>query len=308
VIGATYPERIALPASFLIKPLIFIGKPAIWFVNLFVRGLLSLLRIRTGTGVRDMRISPDELRSMVMESGNFIPVKHKSILLNLFDLERVTVEDVMTPRSQVESLNLSVPVDEIKHQLTTCYHNKLLVHEGEINKVVGILHVRKAMALLNQVDELTVEHFRELLTLPYFIPPETDLFTQLQYFQENQERLAVIVDEYGEVQGLVTLDDIIEEMVGEFTTSTPGATRADQFGWDKKGECLLEGSISLRDVNKRLDLNLPIDGPKTLNGLLLELLQEIPEASVSLKISGCVIEIVQVQEQVIKMVKLHRPS
>jgi Mg2+/Co2+ transporter CorB len=228
-------------------------------------------------------------------------------LLNLFDLERVTVEDVMTPRSQVESLNLSVPVDEIKHQLTTCYHNKLLVHEGEINKIVGILHVRKAMALLNQVDELTVEHFRELLTPPYFIPPETDLFTQLQYFQENQERLAVIVDEYGEVQGLVTLDDIIEEMVGEFTTSTPGATRADQFGWDKKGECLLEGSISLRDVNKRLDVNLPIDGPKTLNGLLLELLQEIPEASVCLKISGCVIEIVQVQEQVIKMVKLYRP-
>jgi Mg2+/Co2+ transporter CorB len=266
-----------------------------------------MLRIRTGTGVRDMRISPDELRSMVVESGNFIPVKHKSILLNLFDLERVTVEDVMTPRSQVESLNLSVPVDEIKHQLTTCYHNKLLVHEGEINKIVGILHVRKAMALLNQVDELTVEHFRELLTPPYFIPPETDLFTQLQYFQENQERLAVIVDEYGEVQGLVTLDDIIEEMVGEFTTSTPGATRADQFGWDKKGECLLEGSISLRDVNKRLDVNLPIDGPKTLNGLLLELLQEIPEASVSLKISGCVIEIVQVQEQVIKMVKLYRP-
>jgi Mg2+/Co2+ transporter CorB len=307
VIGATYPEKIALPASFLIKPLIFIGKPAIWFVNLFVRGLLSLLRIRTGTGVRDMRISPDELRSMVVESGNFIPVKHKSILLNLFDLERVTVEDVMTPRSQVEALNLSVPVDEVKHQLTTCYHNKLLVHEGEINKVVGILHVRKAMALLNQVDELTVEHFRELLTPPYFIPPETDLFTQLQYFQENQERLAVIVDEYGEVQGLVTLDDIIEEMVGEFTTSTPGATRADQFGWDKKGECLLEGSISLRDVNKRLDVNLPIDGPKTLNGLLLELLQEIPEASVCLKISGCVIEIVQVQEQVIKMVKLYRP-
>lgn len=308
VIGATYPEKIALPASFLIKPLIFIGKPAIWFVNLFVRGLLSMLRIRTGTGVRDLRMSPDELRSLVVESGNFIPVKHKSILLNLFDLERVTVEDVMTPRSQVEALNLSVPVDEVKHQLTTCYHNKLLVHEGEINKIVGILHVRKAMALLNQVDELTVEHFRELLTPPYFIPPETDLFTQLQYFQENQERLAVIVDEYGEVQGLVTLDDIIEEMVGEFTTSTPGATRADQFGWDKKGECLLEGSISLRDANKRLDLNLPIDGPKTLNGLLLELLQEIPEASVCLKISGCVIEIVQVQEQVIKMVKLYRPS
>ncbi len=306
VIGATYPERIALPASFLIKPLIIIANPVIWFMNLFVRGLLKLMRLQTGSEIRDQRLSPEELRSMVLEGGNFIPVKHKSILLNLFDLERVTVEDVMTPRSQIEALNLSVPVDEIKHQLTTCYHNKLLVHDGEINQIVGILHVRKAMALLNQVDELTVEHFRELLTPPYYIPPETDLFTQLQYFQENQERLAVIVDEYGEVQGLVTLDDIVEEMVGEFTTSTPGATRADQFGWDAQGECLLEGSTSLRDVNKRLHLSLPTDGPKTLNGLLLETLQEIPDSSVSMKIAGCVIEIVQVQEQVIKMVKLYR--
>jgi Mg2+/Co2+ transporter CorB len=307
VIGATYPERIALPASFIIKPLLIVAGPVIWFMNLFVRGLLKMMRLRTGSDVRDQRLSPEELRSMVLEGGNFIPVKHKSILLNLFDLERVTVEDVMTPRSQIESLNLSLPVDDIKHELTTCYHNKLLVHDGEINQIAGILHVRKAMALLNQVDELTVEHFRELLTPPYFIPPETDLFTQLQYFQENQERLAVIVDEYGEVQGLVTLDDIIEEMVGEFTTSTPGATRADQFGWDSNSECLLEGSTSLRDVNKRLGLSLPTDGPKTLNGLLLETLQEIPESSVSVKIAGCVIEIVQVQEQVIKMVKLYRP-
>ena len=306
VIGATYPERIALPASVVIKALILIGQPVIWFVNLFVRLILKLTRIRTGSEMRDQRLSPEELRSMVLEGCNFIPVKHKSILLNLFDLERVTVEDVMTPRAQIESLNLSVPVDEIKHQLTTCYHNKLLVHEGEVNKIAGILHVRKAMALLNQEDELTVDHFRALLTTPYFIPPETDLFTQLQYFQENQERLGVIVDEYGEVQGLVTLDDIIEEMVGEFTTSTPSASRADQFGWDKQGECLLEGTTSLRDVNKRLNLNLPLDGPKTLNGLLLEELQDIPEASVSLKIADCVIEIVQVQEQAIKMVKLYR--
>jgi len=306
VIGATYPERIALPASFIIKPLMRLATPIIWFVNLFVTALLKTMRIKTGHGARDQRLLPEELRSMVLEGGNFIPVKHKSILLNLFDLEQVTVEDVMTPRSQIEALNLSVPVAEIKNQLVTCYHNKLLVHDGEINQIVGILHVRKAMALLNQEDDLTVEHFRALLTPPYFIPAETNLFTQLQYFQENHERLGVIVDEYGEVQGLVTLDDIIEEMVGEFTTSTPGASRADQFGWDKQGECLLEGSTSLRDVNKRLDLSLPLDGPKTLNGLLLETLQDIPEASVSLKIANCVIEIVQVQNQAIKMVKLRR--
>jgi Mg2+/Co2+ transporter CorB len=306
VIGATYPERIALPASFVIKPLMALGKPVIWFVNLFVRALLKIMRIKTGSNARDQRISPEELRSMVLEGGNFIPLKHKSILLKLFDLERVTVEDVMTPRAQIESLNLSVPIEEIKHQLATCYHNKLLVHDGEINQIIGILHVRKAMGLLTQEDELTTEHFRALLTTPYFIPAETDLFTQLQYFQENHERLGVIVDEYGELQGLVTLDDIIEEMVGEFTTSTPGANRADQFNWDKQGECLLEGSTSLRDINKRLALDFPLDGPKTLNGLLLEILQDIPEASVSVKIGDCVIEIVQVQNQSIKTVKLFR--
>jgi Mg2+/Co2+ transporter CorB len=304
IIGATYPERIALPTSLILKPLMAIGKPVIWFVNLWVSGLLTILRIKTGSSARDHRLSPEELRSMVLEGGNFIPKKHKSILLNLFDLEKISVEDVMTPRGQVEALNLSVPVDEIKHQLTTCYHNKLPVFEGEINRIVGILHVRKAMALLNEQEDLTVEHFRELLTPPYFVPEDTDVFTQLQNFQENHERLAIIVDEYGEVQGLVTLDDIIEEMIGEFTTSMPGAARADSFSWDSHGECLLEGTATLRDINKRLDLNFPLDGPKTLNGLLLELLQDIPDASVSVKIADCIIEIVQVQHQAIKVVKL----
>lgn len=304
VIGATYPERIALPASFVLKPLMALATPVIWFVNLFTSGLLKVLRIKAGSTARDHRLSPEELRSMVLEGGNFIPQKHKSILLNLFDLEKFSVEDVMTPRSQIEALNLSVSVDEIKHQLATCYHNKLPVYEGEINRIVGILHVRKAVALLNQEEELTAEHFRQLLTLPYFIPEDTDVFTQLQYFQENHERLGIIVDEYGEVQGLVTLEDIIEEMIGEFTTSMPGAARADTFGWDERSECLLEGATALRDINKHLGLNFPLDGPKTLNGLLLEELRDIPEASVSLKIDNCIVEIVQTQNQAIKVVKL----
>jgi Mg2+/Co2+ transporter CorB len=304
VIGATYPERIALPTSFVLKPLMTLAKPVIWFVNLFVSGLLKILRIKAGSHERDRHLSPEELRSMVLEGGNFIPKKHKSILLNLFDLEKISVEDVMTPRAQIEALNLSVPIEEIKNQLTTCYHNKLPVFEGEINQIVGILHVRKAMALLNQQDELSVQDFRELLIPPYFIPEDTDVFTQLQYFQENHERLGIIVDEYGEVQGLVTLDDIIEEMIGEFTTSIPGAARADTFRWNEEGECLLEGTTTLRDINKQLHLNFPLDGPKTLNGYLLELLQDIPEASVSLKLGDCVLEIVQVQNQSIKVVKL----
>ncbi|MEO6351810.1 MAG: HlyC/CorC family transporter [Burkholderiaceae bacterium] len=306
VIGATYPERIILPASFVLKILLAIGKPLVWFVNLFVSAVFKLFRIKIGSDANVQRLSPEELRSIVLEGGNFIPQKHKSILLNLFDLETISVEDIMTPRAQVEALNLSVPVEEIKHQLVTCYHNKLPVYEGEINKIVGILHMRKAVALLSQEQELTVEHFRALLTDPYFIPQDTGVFNQLQYFQENHERLGIIVDEYGEVQGLVTLEDIIEEMIGEFTTSTPGATRADNFRWDEKGECLLEGATALRDINKRLGLELPLDGPKTLNGLLLELLQDIPEANVSVKFPKCILEIIQVQNQSIKVVKLIR--
>jgi magnesium and cobalt exporter, CNNM family len=308
VIGATYPERIALPTSFVLKPLMTLAKPVIWFVNLFVSTFLRLLRVRTGAGTHEQRLSREELRSIVLEGGNFIPQKHKSILLNLFELEKISVEDVMTPRAQIEALNLSTPVEEIKNQLTTCYHNKLPVYEGEINRIIGILHVRKAIALLNQAEELTVEHFRALLTQPYFIPEDTDVFTQLQYFQENHERLGLIVDEYGEIQGLVTLEDIIEEMIGEFTTSVPGAARADGFTWDENGECLLESITTLRGINKHLGLTLPLDGPKTLNGLLLEELREIPDANISLKINGYVFEIIQVQDQAIKVVKLIRPN
>lgn len=307
VIGATYPERISLGTSLVLKPLMAVAKPVIWFVNLFVSGVLKLLRIRAGSSEHQHRLSPEELRSIVLEGGNFIPQKHKSILLNLFDLETISVEDIMTPRAQIEALNLALPVAAIKNELATCYHNKLPVYEGEINRIVGILHVRKAVALLNQDDDLTIEHFRELLTEPYFIPQDTGVFTQLQYFQENRERLGIIVDEYGEVQGLVTLEDIIEEMIGDFTTSMPGAKRSDTFGWNANGECLLEGSTPLRDINKRLDLDLPLDGPKTVNGLLLEQLQDIPDSPISLKIGNCIVEVVQVQNQAIKVVKLLRP-
>jgi Mg2+/Co2+ transporter CorB len=307
IIGATYPERISLGSSLLLKPLMSVAKPAIWFVNLFVKGLLKILRIRGVNGHSQHRLSLEELRSVVLEGGQFIPQKHKSILLNLFDLEKISVDDIMTPRSQVEALNLDAPIEQIKLELTTCYHNKLPVFEGELNKIVGVLHVRKAIALLNEPDELSVDHLRALLSEPYFIPEDTGVFEQLQYFQEKKEKLGIIVDEYGEVQGLVTLEDIIEEMIGDFTTSMPGAARGETIAWNAKGECLLEGATPLRDINKKLGLDLPLDGPKTVNGLLLELLQEIPDSPIALKIGQCVIEVVQVQNQAIKVVKLLRP-
>ena len=308
ILGASHPERIALLASGVLRPLLILAGPMIWLVHLLISGLLRLMRIRVGAGANEQRLSADELRAMVMEGGNVMPKKHRAILLNLFDLEKISVEDVMTPRAQIESLDLSAPVEEIRQQLTTCYHNKLPVHEGGINQVIGILHVRKAVALLNQQEELTADDFRRLLTPPYFIPQDTDVFTQMQYFQENHERLGLIVDEYGEVQGLVTLDDLMEEIVGEFTTSTPGGSRADNQGWDARGECLIEGSATLREINKRLGLHFPLDGPKTMNGLLLEWLQDIPEPHVALKLAGCVIEIMQVQNQAIKVVKLVQPG
>jgi Mg2+/Co2+ transporter CorB len=310
VIGATYPERISLGSSLVLRPLMSVAKPVIWFVNLFVNSLLRLLRIRR-TGMHgehgQQRLSLDELRTVVLEGGHFLPQKHKSILLNLFDLEKISVEDIMTPRVQVEALNLALPIEQIKTELTTCYHNKLPVYEGEINKIVGILHVRKAIGLLNEADELSADHLRALLSEPYFIPQDTAVLAQLQYFQENKEKLGIIVDEYGEVQGLVTLEDIIEEMIGDFTTSMPGTGRADALAWNAKGECLLEGATPLRDINKKLGLDLPLDGPKTVNGLLLEQLQEIPDSPIALKIGNCVIEVVQVQNQAIKVVKLLRP-
>lgn len=306
-IGASYPENISLGASTVLKPLLAVATPVTWFVNLFVKLVLKIINVRPANAAQQHRVSPEELRSIVLEGGNFIPQKHKSILLNLFDLESTSVEDIMTPRAQIEALNLAVPVADIKSQLTTCYHNKLPVYEGEINHILGILHVRHAVALLNEDEELTVQHFRDLLTTPYYIPQDTRVFTQLQYFQENKERLGIIVDEYGEVQGLVTLDDIIEEMIGEFTTSVPGAARSESFGWDARGECLLEGTTALRDINKRLELNFPLDGPKTLNGLMLEQLQDIPDAPISLKIGSVVIEVIQVKNQAIKVVKLRRP-
>lgn len=312
VIGATYPEPIAVATSLPLKGLMRVGRPLISFVNVFVRGLLALLRIRTGPDAARQRLSREELRSVVLEGGGFIPQKHRSILLNLFDLESVKVGDIMTPRSRIEAIDLLDPIDTILATLAGCYHNKLPVCEGEINRVVGILHVRKALGLLRQTEALGTEHLRgllrSLLMTPYFIPEDTRALDQLQHFQEARERLGIIVDEYGEVQGLVTLDDIIEEMIGSFTTSMPDSAGECAASWDAQGECLLDGSTPLRDINRQLGLSLPLDGPRTLNGLLLETLQEIPEAPIALKIGGCVIEVVQVQNQAVKQVKLLRPA
>ncbi len=305
IVGATFPEKIALPASLVIAPLIRVARPLIWFVNLFANGILRLLHINTQSG-RDQRLSPEELRTVVLESGNFMPTKHRSILLNLFDLENIAVEDVMIPRRRIEALDFNAPFEQILHQLETCYHNKLIVYQGDIDRVLGVLHVRKTLAALHN-QELERETLRALLAEPYFVPAGTPVFQQLQYFQESRQRTALVVNEYGELQGLITPEDIIEELIGEFTTSIPRGA-SSRGGWNERGECIVAGSMPLRELNRWLQLSLPTDGPKTLNGLILEVLEDIPDGDVCAEIRGVKLEVMRSDDQAIRTVKLFRPQ
>lgn len=305
VIGATYADRITPPISFILTPLLRLCYPLIWFVNLFVSALLRLTRLAPKDDHEAPRLSPEELRTLVLEAGHFIPPKHHSILLNLFELERITVEDVMTPRSSMEAIDLSASWDEIKAQLATSYHTRLPVYRGGLNNVVGILHMRRLIGLMHR-NELTPESLAEYVQEAYYIPAATPVFTQLQFFQENKQRVGLVVDEYGEVFGLVTMEDIIEEIIGEFTTSLPSNSSA--LAWDKDNSILLEGSRPLREINRKLGLAFQLDGPKTLNGLIVEYFRDIPEAGISLKIDNIPIEIVQTQDRSIKVARLFKPK
>ncbi|WP_233832185.1 HlyC/CorC family transporter [Paraburkholderia sp. ZP32-5] len=304
IVGATFPEKIALPASLLIGPLMRAAKPLIWFVNLFANGILRVLHINT-KGAREQRLSTEELRTIVLESGSFMPTKHRSILLNLFDLENISVDDVMIPRRRIEALDFDAPFEQILHQLETCYHNKLIVYQGDIDRVLGVLHVRKTLSALHN-QELGRDTLRELLTDPYFVPTGTPVFQQLQYFQESRQRTALVVNEYGELQGLVTPEDIIEELIGEFTTSIPRSA-SSRGGWNDAGECIVAGSMPLRELNRWLQLALPTDGPKTLNGLILEILEDIPDGDVCVRIGDTKLEVMRSDDQAIRTVKLFRP-
>ena len=304
VIGATFPERIAPPLAYVLGPLLKLIYPAVWFVNLFSSAVLWLLRVKPGAAGEPQRLSQEELRALVLEHSHIIPKKHAAILVNLFDLDRITVEDVMTPRAQIEAIDLELPAEEIVRHIATSYHTRVPVYRGDLGNIVGVLHVRRALSLLRE-GELDKDALVELLTDPYYVPADTPALAQLQYFQENRQRLALVVDEYGELQGLVTLEDIIEEIIGEFTTAAP--VKASGYAWDERGAALVEGATSLRELNRKLGLELPLDGPKTLNGLILEHLQDIPEAGVSMKISGVPMEIVQTQGRVVKTVRLFKP-
>ena len=297
-------EKISVNIGWFIYPLTIILKPLLWLVNSFVSGLMGLMGLSRKEG-QLQTLSSEELRSMVLASSHFISTQHRNILLNLFNLENIAVDDAMTPRAKMEILDLSRPIDEVIQQLETCYHNKLPVCEGDPEKIVGILSVKKALSLLGN-EELTHSNFRDLLSEPYFIPEGTPVMQQMRFFQENRQRLSLVVDEYGSVQGLLTFEDIVEELIGEFTTSFPGIIAQDQ--WSQDGTYLANGGSNLRDLNRLLGINLPVDGPRTLNGLILEELQEIPDHDLSVKVGGVVMEIIHFDDQGIKTVKLHKPK
>ncbi|MBU3724417.1 MAG: HlyC/CorC family transporter [Burkholderiaceae bacterium] len=307
IIGASRPEPIAMAASLVLAPLIRFGYPLVIVVNTLVSGLIRMIGLRKVTQAGNQQaMSTQELRTAILESTRLIPAKHRSIMLNLFDIEDLTVDDVMVPRSRIEALDLESDAQTLIDQLTTCFHNKLPVFEGDIHNIVGILHVRKAMGLLSR-EGFNRDAIRETLIEPYFVPSGTPLFTQLQYFQENKQRIGLVVDEYGEIEGLVTLEDIIEELVGEFTTNAPG-DQSTGLHWDADGTIVVDGTSPVRDLNRRLGIQLPTDGARTLNGLLLETLQDLPDAHVSVKISDVPMEILQTQGRVIRRVRLIRPS
>jgi Mg2+/Co2+ transporter CorB len=304
VVGATYPERIAPALAYVLKPVQWLLQPGVWFVNLFVRPLLLVIGIRPEENTQLEKLSPEEIRTLVLESSTFMPKKHVSILMNLFDVGAVTVQDIMVPRAKIESIKLDDDMDTIVHQLVTSYHQRMPVFRSALGEVVGVLHIKKVVAALptGTLDKATLE---QMLNEPYFVPSTTPVLAQIQYFQENQERIALVVDEYGELMGLLTLEDIIEEIIGKFTTSLPSAGPA--LAWDSTGAAAAEGTTPVREVNRALGLSLPTDGPKTLNGLILEHLQDIPEADVSIKIGNVPMEIVHAQGRSIKTVRIFKP-
>jgi Mg2+/Co2+ transporter CorB len=300
VIGASYPERIAFPAAFVLRPLLQVLYPVVWFVNLFVKGLLKLLRLTVG-GTQAPALSSEELRTLVLEGGHFLPAKHQKILLNLFDLQSITVDDLMTPRNQIEVVDIDGDAAELERQIKASNHTRLPVYRENLDNIIGLLHVRKILNV--GADGMRAESLLQIMRPPYFIPMGTPLLAQLQNFQEEEERLGLVVDEYGELMGLITLEDILEEIIGEFTTQSP--LQPGGINRQEDGSVLVEGAITLRQLNRKLNVRFPLDGPKTLNGLILEHLEDIPEPGTTVKIAGHPIEIVQTQDRAVRSARIY---
>jgi len=303
VIAAARPERLALSCSFLLYPLLKILYPIVIFVNVFVLGILKIFNIKINFTQNNL-ITMDELKSIISDSGQFIPNKNKSLLLNLIDLEKVTIDEIMMPHTNIESINLGQSIEDILEKIENFHHNRILVRKKDNEEIHGVLDINKLFKLYikENMQDLDQDELVALIDPPYFIPSGTTIYKQMQKFQDNQEKIGLIVNEHGEFIGLVTLEDILEEVIGEFNIELPSKSSKiifDEHGW------IVDGGISIRELNKKLTLNLPTKGPKTLNGLILKFFEDIPEPNTSFKIGNITFEIINAQDKNVKNVKIY---
>lgn len=302
-LAALHPERIAFPAAYVYTPLLKVVYPLVFAINVFANGLLRMLGVNPER-IQEEGVSTEELRSVVMEASHLVPKKHQDMLLGILSLENATVDDIMVPRNEITAIDLDEDWDEIVEDLTTCQRTRLPIYRSDINNIVGVVHMRRVIHLLAR-EELTRENFENQIRDAYFIPEGTSLYQQLINFQKNKRRTALTVDEYGDIQGLVTLEDILEEVVGEFTTASPVSN--SNIMQQDDGSYLIAGNTHIREINRTLNVQLPTDGPKTFNGLILEHLESIPTPGTSLLIADHPIEVTKTQNNGVQSARL-RPS
>ncbi|HEX5056125.1 MAG TPA: HlyC/CorC family transporter [Gammaproteobacteria bacterium] len=298
--GALHPELIAYPAAYIFTFLLKISYPFVWIFNVLSNGILNLLRIRP-KGKSQTSLSPEELSTVVRESGSMIPKRHKKMLLNILSLEGATVEDIMVPRNEVVGIDLDADWESIREQLNHLNHTRIPVYREKIDHIVGILHVKRVLRLFAE-HEFDKESLENSLVSPYFVPEGTTLAKQLLNFQKRKRRMALVVDEYGDLLGLITLEDILEEIVGQFTTDS---SASKDIHPQPDGSFLADASVHIRDLNRALHCSFPTDGPKTLNGMILEYLEMIPEPGTSLLLHGMPVEIIKTRNNAVKTVRLY---
>ncbi|MDH2997548.1 magnesium/cobalt efflux protein [Pasteurellaceae bacterium LFhippo2] len=300
-IAALYPERFGFFASHILTPLKQILLPVVFLMRLVITGLMRLLRIRQSekTG-----LSTEELRGVVLEAGKFIPSSHQEMLVSILDMEKVTVDDIMVPRNDIGGIDIEDDWKAIMRQLTGAAHARVVIYKGNMDKnVLGMLRVREAFRLMLEKNEFTKEMLVRAVDSPYFIPEGTPLTTQLMNFKTNKERVGLVVDEYGDIKGLITLEDILEEIVGEFTTSAAPSLE-DEVQEQSDGSVLIEGSANLRDLNKLFDWNLPVDEARTFNGLIVEHLEKIPDEDSVFTILNLKITVLEVADNMVKLARV----
>ncbi|MGB1271412.1 MAG: HlyC/CorC family transporter [Endozoicomonas sp.] len=299
-VAALYPEKVAFPVSLVLVPLLKLLYPAVLLVNWICSLLMRPFGIKPGQEGED-QLSSEELRTLVHESGMRLPTKRRGMLLGILDLEKVSVDDIMVPRNEVVGVDIEDDIKEIIEQLRGCQHTRMPIYRGDINNIVGMLHMRKVARLLT-LEEINKATLLQETVEPYYVPETTPLHTQLFNFQTSKERTALIVDEYGDIVGLVTLEDILEEIVGDFTTDVSDSSQ--DITPQDDGSFIIDGSASIRDINRALSWNLPTEDARTINGLITEEMEAIPDASVCWKVGGYRFEILQVKDNRIKSVKM----